>query len=522
MASRNQEIRSAREYHTRTAHSPQSVRMGGHSLDWDIKPLPFKIYPDMPAISLPRDFPAATADTLAALAPVADTTGPLDLERLAALLFFSAGVTKAMKYPSGVEVHFRAAPSTGALYQTEVYAVAGDVSGVSAGVYHFCPGDFTLRRLREGDFRGAVALAAADESMAACPATLILSAIYWRNTWKYQGRGYRHLFWDSGTLLSQLLASAAALGLSARVITAFVDAEVNALVGLDASTEGALVLIAVGGNARPAPPSPVIRPLHAAIVPLSSSSVEYPLLVQAYADSSLDEEAEVLEWRERAEAWRETTIIASRDVRPLPPPRQRAGRPLGDTIRARGSTREFSGEPISAEQLSTALFHGTRGVPAEVPAGLVDLYINVHAVDGVAPGAYVYHPVPHGLERVKLGDFRADSAFLCLEQALGGSSAATVFFLADLERLLTTLGNRGYRVANLEAGIIGGRLYLAAYAQGFGATGLTFYDQEVINFFSPHASGKDAIFVTALGRSVRRAPRTSLPFQIQPAARSRH
>ena len=108
---------------------------------------------------------------------------------------------------------------------------------------------------------------------------------------------------------------------------------------------------------------------------------------------------------------------------------------------------------------------------------------------------------------MKLGDVRADSAFLCLDQALGGTSSVTVFFLADLERVLARLGNRGYRAANLEAGIIGGRLYLAAYAQRFGATGLTFYDKEVVTFFSPHARGEDAIFVTALGRSVKRAPR---------------
>jgi hypothetical protein len=88
-----------------------------------------------------------------------------------------------------------------------------------------------------------------------------------------------------------------------------------------------------------------------------------------------------------------------------------------------------------------------------------------------------------------------------------------VFFLADVERILARAGNRGYRVANLEAGIIGGRLYLAAYAQHFGATGLTFYDREVVQFFSPHARGKDAIFVTALGRSVKRASRVTVPLR---------
>jgi hypothetical protein len=46
-------------------------------------------------------------------------------------------------------------------------------------------------------------------------------------------------------------------------------------------------------------------------------------------------------------------------------------------------------------------------------------------------------------------------------------------------------------------------MYLAAYAQRLGASGLTFYD-DVVSFFSPHARGKSAIFLVALGRSARR------------------
>jgi SagB-type dehydrogenase family enzyme len=188
---------------------------------------------------------------------------------------------------------------------------------------------------------------------------------------------------------------------------------------------------------------------------------------------------------------------------PLPGPLAGAGRSLAETIAKRGSTREFSGEAISVEALSSALYHATRGFPADVPAGLVDLYLNVHAVTGLEPGAYAYDRAAHALVRLRAGDVREASAFLCLEQALGGTSSATVFFLADLARVLERAGNRGYRLANLEAGLIGGRLYLGAYGQRFGASGLTFFDRAVVDFFSPHAAGKDAIFVTALGRSVK-------------------
>ena len=369
------------------------MRQSGHALDWDTKPLPFKVYPALEQIRLPTDLAALGIDTFAALAP-ADPDAPaalLDLERLAALLFFSAGVTRVKTYPGGAQIHFRAAASTGALYQTEAYVVAGAVEGLAPGVYHFSPGDFSLRRLRAGDFRGAVALATADDAVAEQPASLILSAIYWRNTWKYQARGYRHLFWDSGTLLGQLLAVARALDVPARLVTGFVDAQLNGLLGLDAVKEGALVAVPLGAPGPVAAASPVITPLAPEVIPLSAREVDYPVLRDAYDNASLDSEAEVADWGQ----------VLNYDIPPassppnvviqdLTPPRGVAGRSLGETIAKRGSTRAFSGEAITAEALSSALFHATRGFPADVPAGLVDLYVNVHAVTGIEPGAYAY------------------------------------------------------------------------------------------------------------------------------------
>src|SRR5213078_2051455 len=156
---------------------------------------------------------------------------------------------------------------------------------------------------------------------------------------------------------------------------------------------------------------------------------------------------------------------------------------------------------LSAAELATALWAATRPINADVPAGLVDLYLIVNAVDGVTSGAYWYRPEAHALELLAAGHYRNESSYLCLEQPLGGDAAAVIYFLAPLAPILSAFGNRGYRLANLEAGSAGGRAYLAAYAQGFGASGLTFYDAPVVEFFSPHAAGKDAIFVVALGRT---------------------
>jgi SagB-type dehydrogenase family enzyme len=488
---------NARRFHDVTTHTPDSVRRSGHFLDWDNKPFPFKVYTDAPSLELPREVETLSVPVLAAVSASAAETTRLTLGTLTSLLYYTAGVTKKRTYPGGGEVLFRAAASTGALYQTEVYVIAGDVDGLAPGLYHFSPGDFRLRQLRADDVRGALASAAADDSLARRACTLVLTAMYWRNTWKYQARGYRHLFWDSGTMLANALAVASALGLAPRLFTGFVDAAVNHLLGVDVAREAALELLAVGPEGAPAAAAAPEAIAHPAL-PLSRSEVDYPLLREALAASSLPDPGAVRTWRTAQNAVPPT---AAGEIEPLPVPDANSGRTLGETIQRRGSTRTFSHSPLTTEELGAALWAASRPIAQDVPSGRVNLYLVVNAVQGVAPGAYRYDAAAHGLERLAKGEFRRQSAFLTLEQPLGGDAAAVIYFLAPLNAVLASAGDRGYRLVNLEAGIAGGRAYLAAYSLGFGASGLTFYDAEVVRFFSPRAAGEDAIFVTALGRS---------------------
>src|SRR5262249_468597 len=136
---------------------------------------------------------------------------------------------------------------------------------------------------------------------------------------------------------------------------------------------------------------------------------------------------------------------------------------IEEVVLRRGSSRRFTGAPIQRAELSTILDRATRGIPADF-LPLNDIYLVVNAVEGLEPGAYFFDVREGRLEVVELGDFRARAAHLALDQQLAGDASADVFFLADLERCLGRLGNRGYRAAQLEAGILGGKMYLAAYA----------------------------------------------------------
>src|SRR6185503_17213894 len=132
-------------------------------------------------------------------------------------------------------------------------------------------------------------------------------------------------------------------------------------------------------------------------------------------------------------------------------------------------------------------------------APLTDLYLIVHAVDGLEPGTYAFDRGGDALVRLRTGTFRREAGHLGLGQSLPAEAAFDVFWLSDLAPALARFGNRGYRAAELEAAIEAGKTYLAAYALRLGATGLTFFDDDVTAFFSPHAAGKSVMFLMAFG-----------------------
>jgi len=507
----NRDLEATWAYHSRTKHSYASVRSNGHYLDWKNQPLPFKIFSTLTPIPLPHEIPPSAGralDAISAMGVSADGDRVPDRGTLARLLYFSAGITKRRKYPGG-ELLFRAAACTGALYHIELYLVCGELADLTAGVYQFAVHDFALRKLRQGDFRREVVQAAAGEPAAtAAPAILACTSTYWRNAWKYQARAYRHCFWDNGTILANLLAVAAASDMPARVIGGFVDSAVNRLLSLDAEREATLTLVPLGRGGTPAGPSPEAHPMVHDIVPLSKTEVDYPEIRTMHAASSLGSEEEVAAWRGRP--LRAALPDPTGRLFPLGPfneqdlPRE----PIERVILWRGSARRFSRESITFAQLSTILHRATRGLPADflepVGTALNDLYLIVHAVSDLPCGAYVFRRDQTALELLKEGDFRVRAGYLGLEQALPADASVDVFFLADLRPILERFGNRGYRATQLEAGIVGGKLYLCSYALGLGASGLTFYDDDAAAFFSPHADGKSTIFLVALGVPAKR------------------
>jgi SagB-type dehydrogenase family enzyme len=413
---------------------------------------------------------------------------------------------------------FRAAACTGALYHIDLYLVCGDLPNLEAGVYHFGPHDFSLRELRAGDYRGILVRATGGEpAVAKAPAVLICTSTYWRNAWKYRARAYRHCYWDSGTILANLLGAAAVCDIAARVVAGFEDTGVSRLLGLDGEREAALTLVPLGEAPAMTPgSSQEVEPLSLETEPLSGSEVDYPVIRAMHAASSLESEGDVAIWRKEPpvapsaeKKGRLSDVLSDERFFRLraPDPQELSRDTFEEVVRRRGSTREFSREPITFSQLSTMLRGATRGFSADFlhpGESLNDLYLIVNAVDDLPPGAYVFHRDLDALELLREGDFRREAGHLGLGQEIPADASVNVFCLTGLGLVLERFGNRGYRAAQLEAGIISGKLYLLAYAQRLGASGLTFFDDDVTDFFSPHAASKSVMMLVALGRSVRR------------------
>lgn len=482
------------------------------------RPILYKIYESLEPIPLPTDFSRSNVSALDAIVTFNTVTTDdriPDLETLARLCFFSNGITKWLRLASGVLSPMRAAACTGALFHIEMYIVCGDLPGLSAGVYHFGAHDNSLRRLRSGDFRQLLVEATASEpSIAQAPAVIIYTSTFWRNAWKYRSRAYRHTFWDDGTILANTLAVTIATKRPTNIVLGFVDENVNRLLDIDGQHEAAVNLLALGHTNQKAPSAPPVVPLHLPTTRLSKKEIEYPRIQEMHAASSLITEAEVAAWRSLPRIPQDHSFASPQKplipLSPLPAP-PLPNDPIEVVIRRRGSTRQFTQEPFSFEQLSTMLTHSLHGIPSDCfdPTGksMSDLYFIVNAIDGLQSGTYMLHQEKQALELLRAGHFRYEAGHLALDQELGMDAAVNIYFMVNLEAVLARFGNRGYRVAQLEAAIIAGKLYLAAYTLGLGATGLTFFDDEVTTFFSPHAIGKSVMFLIALGHPFKRARR---------------
>ncbi len=445
-------------------------------LDPGNRPEPFKRY-DTPACPLPRELRPSSPAAADVLSGQTGQPSLLDDSLLGTLLFLAGGVTRVSHSTGDALIWFRASMSAGNLHPVEIYVVR-------EGVHHYQPLEHALVPLRRPVTPAPTGYGGV--------ATLVLTGIPFRTCWKYGERGWRHLWWDAGCVLANLLAAAAAHGVASRVELAFPDENVAELIGIDGVDEVPLALVHLGPQPAGLPAPELMTPMATTAQPIARNVLRFPLVVEAQAGSSLRPD-EVADWRTAAAA-----VARAAPGRVEPPPNVDRADRVEDVILRRGSTRVFRVQTAPVELMSWGLAAATTSSSFDAaPAGtLLEHYVNVHGIPGLAPGGYVYRGETRYEGRTQSDDARAYGARLCLDQPLGGDSAYTVFHAAPLDPLVAALGGRAFRAVMLEAGLVAGRLALNATALQGGATGLTFYDGLVGQYFRTRSA---PLLATAVG-----------------------
>lgn len=418
----------------------KQLLQGFHTDDLSCFPWFFKQYDEsLPMTPLPERLPATTDSTVAVLSGAADVPPrPLDLPWLSRTLHLAAGVVRTAERSYGTHL-FRAAGSAGGRFPLELYVAVPDGHAVAGGVYWYHPLRHALVRVAPPPSGDAPAI--------------VVTGIPWRTGWRYRERGFRHLFWDAGSMLAQLLAAADSAGLRPALFSQFPDTDVATLVGADLVHELPLAVVGLG------PGAPALTSTGtAATAAVDAAPREFPLVTAAHRAARRDTLGPAWDFGGPVES----TVDGSAQV---------------DVVAlARGSQRRMNptkGLPV--DLLRTSMRAALRGV--DVPH-----WVAVHSVYGLVPGLYRWPdlttPVRSDVSRRKL--YR-----VCLRQGLGRDAAFVVIAATDVSRL----DDRQYCEAQLAAGLVSGRLHLLAYALGASATGMTFADAALAELLGERLDG---------------------------------
>jgi len=494
-----------REYHDSTKHTAQALWRVRHVLDWENMPDPFRHYEGAPVLDLPADPPSPEIPALELLqgayggsvAHEPPVAGPAFLSQL---LYYSAAISASKRVPFlGHRYALRVNPSSGNLHPTEFHFLTRGLEQWPDGLYHYRPSAHVAEQRAIGHFEMTWAQNDA-------PIVFVLTSIAWREAWKYRDRAYRYCLHDMGHAWQSLVLAAQALGCDSFATGHFPDDDVARFCRFS-EDEWPMLIVELRGRAIPVrePDGPVREPDGSEPVwsaghanQLSTEKIDYPLIDAIHDTTKLSSHA--------------SGRISIAGPAPagfgeikLPPPAT-SRRSFGDVARARRSALDFLGgaQSMSLPQLSAILAAATQPLPADFGATrFIQLYLYAHRVDGLAPGVCRLWQERAELEQIKSGDQRVAAAGLSLAQDLAGNACVAFSMIADIERAIRAHGDRGYRYVHFEAGAIGQRLYLAAEALGFGATGIgAFFDDEVHSYLNLASGQGQVVYHFAIGYPV--------------------
>ncbi|TFE28651.1 SagB family peptide dehydrogenase [Cohnella luojiensis] len=457
-------------------------------VDWDDAPLPYKLYRGLPVFPFSPEVPLTLEERKAPAKP--------GLREIGHFLWYVYGLTQLCQsiYSLDSTLFRRFVPSGGGLYPNELYVYL-KMEDLPAGMYHYDVAHHRLVLLREGLFDSYLVQALGNRcDVSACFGTVFVSTMFWKNFFKYNNFAYRLQGLDAGVLIGQLLEVSKRFGFSSGVYFQFLDRAVNHLIGLSEQEESVYAVIPLSvepeitwfdnGNKRDGnvSASELCRELteiqHQHHV-RSQRVMEYPMLIKMNEESMLETTRTFREMEKEKIVHSEEQAVALPDV-------NRLSYDLTSVSRKRYSPgMDFILRKINQLQLAALLQEATASfsyrndldgdnVNSE---SRVSLNACLYGIEGIPDGAYQYDSAAHALRLIRLGDHR-----FWLQQ--GMSMYDVNLFQVPIclhvegyrDHFKTALGYRGYRIGQMEAGMLVQRLLLAASAIGMGGHPLLGFD----------------------------------------------
>ena len=471
-------------YHRHSAHS-RTAALRRTAGDWGAAPPAFKR--------------GARASPLTLPAPGRTEAAAFDARTLGALLWHAAGVSERRG-----TLHLRCAPSAGALFATELYVVVRDWPGVPPAVWHHDASSHALERLRDGAMADFAAAGLDADAAGGVAALVVATAVFARSGHKYRDRTYRYVLADLGHVLENLRAAAHALGVRIELPRHFDEAGLAAMIGVDESDEGVLALAVL--RRADAPAHGVAPGIGWRVPPLAdaASAAALPALTAAvHRATSLRRDVPPA-----APAASASRGVHARDhdregaeTRALPAPEAPAPDALAAIARRR-SVRRYRRDALPLHTLSS-LLAGCASVPALL-SGAVRIDVLAHAVESLPAASWRYRAAAHVLVRrtAPRAALHERARAAALGQDVIGDAAAVLVLSIDRHVWAdeTAGAARGWRLAFVEAGLVGERAYLHGGALGLGMCGVgAFYDDEIAALAGVDAPRESVVHLVALG-----------------------
>ncbi|SDN38779.1 SagB family peptide dehydrogenase [Bacillus sp. OK048] len=466
-------------------------------VDWEDKPLPYKLYRGLPVVPFSLEVPLTLEGQKQPATP--------DLSKMGHFLWYVYGLTQfsqsvfsldATDHSEVMQSYRRFAPSGGALYPNELYVYL-KIKDLPIGVYHYDVAHHRLVLLREGNFDSYIAKALGNRcDVSSCFGTVFVSAMFWKNFFKYNNFSYRLQGLDAGVLIGQLLEVAKRFGYESGVYFQFLDRAVNHLLGLAEREESVYAVIplsveptiwSANGNekARMVAAAELCREL-TSIEPShyvrSQRVKEYPMLTELNEMSMLEDTISftMIGEEEIGNGGGQTVAL---------PHAERLSYDLASVCRQRFSPdMDFIMGKISQLDLANLLYEATDSFlyrndlesAYQKHEPRVSVNICLYNVEGIPNGAYQYDSTTHALHQVLLGDHR-----LLLQSGMSLYNVnllqvpICIHVTGVKDYYKNTFGYRGYRIQQMEAGMLVQRLLLLAAASGMGGHPLLGYDSNL-------------------------------------------